>query len=128
MTGKLPTISRGNTVFFRMQILASLVLAVSADIRNPGLIEPSRCETCKYFTLELSQRLLETGSKKEILQTGHGLDRKKKEIKVAKRRHFQNLDFFSNYSFYKSIIFAPSTFFLTFFLSAWNRPTANYID
>jgi len=66
-----------------MQILASLVLAVSADIRNPGLIEPTRCETCKYFTLELSQRLLETGSKKEILQTGHGLDRKKKEIKYA---------------------------------------------
>jgi len=36
----------------------------------------------------LSERLLETGIKKEILQTGHGLDRKKKEIKVAKLGEF----------------------------------------
>ncbi len=71
-----------------MHISASLILAVSADIRNPGLIEPTRCETCKYFTRELSERLLETGIKKEILQTGHGLDRKKKEIKVAKLGEF----------------------------------------
>lgn len=65
-----------------MHLSASLILAVGADIHNPGLIEPTKCETCKYFTLELSDRLRETGSKKEVLQTGHGLDRKKKEIKV----------------------------------------------
>ena len=24
-----------------------------ADVENPGLVEPSRCEACKYFTIEL---------------------------------------------------------------------------
>ena len=25
----------------------------TADIENPGLVEPSKCEACKYFTIEL---------------------------------------------------------------------------
>ena len=55
---------------------------VNCDIQNPGLVEPSKCESCKFFTIELSSRLEETGKVKDVMRTGHGLDRKKKEIKV----------------------------------------------
>lgn len=34
---------------------------------------------CKYLVTELQDRLDETGKTKEILRTGHGLDRQKKE-------------------------------------------------
>lgn len=43
---------------------------------DPRRREPSPCEVCKYFTTELLSRLEETDSK-EIIRTGHGLDRKK---------------------------------------------------
>lgn len=36
------------------------------------------CEVCKYMTLELQNKLAETGKSKAVLETGHGLDKKKK--------------------------------------------------
>ena len=37
---------------------------------------------CKYLAIELRDRLDETGKSKEVLETGHGIDpRKKKKIK-----------------------------------------------
>ena len=37
---------------------------------------------CKYLAIELRDRLEETGKSKEVLETGHGIDpRKKKKIK-----------------------------------------------
>ena len=64
-----------------------------ADIENPGLVEPSKCEACKYFTVELKvnasfdveskvkqkERLTKTGKIKEVITTGHGLGGKKQK-------------------------------------------------
>merc|ERR1712227_419422 len=63
-------------------LIAFFVHLALCDIQNPGLVEPSKCESCKFFTIELQSRLQETGKKKDVLRTGHGLDpKKKKEIK-----------------------------------------------
>jgi len=60
--------------------LYSTFLALSkCDIENPGLVEPSKCEACKYFTIELKQRLTQTGKSKEVIRTGHGLSTKKEK-------------------------------------------------
>ena len=65
-------------------LFAFLFHLVQCDIENPGLIEPSKCESCKFFTVELKSRLEETGKKKDVLRTGHGLDpKKKKSVKVT---------------------------------------------
>jgi len=63
------------------RFLTALFGLVLGDIQNPGLVEPSKCESCKFFTIELQSRLAETGKRKDVMRTGHGLDRKKKEIK-----------------------------------------------
>ncbi|KAK3090124.1 hypothetical protein FSP39_009362 [Pinctada imbricata] len=42
-----------------------------------GVELPSLCEVCKFFVTELKERLEETGKSKEVLSTGHGLERKK---------------------------------------------------
>ena len=39
-----------------MKKLLLLVAGCTADIENPGLVEPSKCEACKYFTIELKVR------------------------------------------------------------------------
>jgi len=38
-----------------MRLISSVVhlSVVLSDIQNPGLVEPSKCEACKYFTIEL---------------------------------------------------------------------------
>ena len=64
-------------------LLSQLVWVCFGDIQNPGMVEASKCESCKIFTIELANRLDETGKKKDVMRTGHGLDRKKKEIKVT---------------------------------------------
>jgi len=45
---------------------------------DPKKREPSPCEICKYFVTELKSRLAETDKSKEVIETGHGLERKKK--------------------------------------------------
>ena len=60
-------------------LIAFFVHVALCDIQNPGLVEPSKCESCKFFTIELQSRLQETGKKKDVLRTGHGLDPKKKK-------------------------------------------------
>jgi len=40
--------------------------------------DPSLCEVCKFLTSELMGRLVETGKTHEVIETGHGLDTKKK--------------------------------------------------
>ena len=37
----------------KMKKLLLLAAGCTADIENPGLVEPSKCEACKYFTIEL---------------------------------------------------------------------------
>merc|ERR1712080_815572 len=65
-------------------ILSHVVWVALGDIQNPGMVEPSKCESCKIFTIELASRLDETGKTKEVLRTGHGLAPKKgKKIKYA---------------------------------------------
>ena len=40
---------------------------------------------CKYLAIELRDRLDETGKVKEVIETGHGIDpRKKKKIQYNK--------------------------------------------
>ncbi|KAH9520096.1 Protein canopy 3 [Bulinus truncatus] len=46
--------------------------------------DPSLCEVCKYLTTELKGRLDETGKTHEVIETGYGLDTKKKKKKYAK--------------------------------------------
>jgi len=36
---------------------------------------------CKFTIIELKDRLAETGKTKEVLELGHGLDKKKKKVK-----------------------------------------------
>ena len=45
---------------------------------DPSKREPSPCEICKYFATEFKSRLAETDKSKEILETGHGLEKKKR--------------------------------------------------
>ena len=45
---------------------------------DPSKREPSPCEICKYFATEFKSRLAETDKSKEVLETGHGLDKKKR--------------------------------------------------
>merc|ERR1712141_620923 len=44
--------------------------------KDPAKREPTPCEICKYFVTELQTRLDQTRSK-EIIKTGHGLEKKK---------------------------------------------------
>ncbi|KAK7002674.1 protein canopy 4 [Biomphalaria glabrata] len=46
--------------------------------------DPSLCEVCKYLTTELKGRLDETGKTKEVIETGYGLDTKKKKKEYYK--------------------------------------------
>ena len=72
-----------NSYGFESQFQSFFVHLALCDIQNPGLVEPSKCESCKFFTIELQSRLQETGKKKDVLRTGHGLDpKKKKAVKV----------------------------------------------
>lgn len=77
------SLERKERLVWMIWVLILIACCVFGDIQNPGLVEPSRCESCKIFTIELASRLDETGKKKDVLRTGHGLDRKKKEIKVT---------------------------------------------
>ncbi|CAH1794477.1 unnamed protein product [Owenia fusiformis] len=45
---------------------------------DPSKRQPSRCEVCKYLATELMLRLDETGRNKEVIETGHGLEKKKR--------------------------------------------------
>ena len=45
---------------------------------DPSKREPTPCEICKYFATEFKTRLAESAKSKEILETGHGLDKKKR--------------------------------------------------
>jgi hypothetical protein len=45
---------------------------------DPKKREPSPCEICKYFATELKARLAESAKSKEVIETGHGLDKKKR--------------------------------------------------
>lgn len=44
---------------------------------DPSKREPTPCEICKYFATEFKLRLAESDKSKEMLATGHGLDKKK---------------------------------------------------
>ncbi|KAI0226368.1 Canopy-like protein 3 [Lamellibrachia satsuma] len=46
--------------------------------KDPSKREPSPCEVCKFFVTELKSRLVETGKNREIIETGHGLEKKKR--------------------------------------------------
>ncbi|CAG5116331.1 unnamed protein product [Candidula unifasciata] len=53
------------------------------DHENPHR-DPSLCEVCKYLTTEVKGRLDETGKTHEVLETGYGLDQKKKRKEYRK--------------------------------------------
>ncbi|CAL1529892.1 unnamed protein product [Lymnaea stagnalis] len=46
--------------------------------------DPSLCEVCKYLSTELKGRLDETGKTHEVIETGYGLDTKKKRKEYRK--------------------------------------------
>ncbi|BFZ03656.1 hypothetical protein BsWGS_06695 [Bradybaena similaris] len=46
--------------------------------------DPSLCEVCKYLTTEVKGRLDETGKTHEVIETGYGLDQKKKRKEYKK--------------------------------------------
>ncbi|KAK6171615.1 hypothetical protein SNE40_019766 [Patella caerulea] len=53
----------------------------SSQETDDGVQEPTLCEVCKFMATELQTRLDETGKSKEVIETGHGLDSKKKRKK-----------------------------------------------
>ncbi|GFR99812.1 protein canopy 4-like [Elysia marginata] len=46
--------------------------------------DPSLCEVCKYLATELKGRLDETGKTHDVIETGYGLDQKKKKKEYKK--------------------------------------------
>jgi len=48
--------------------------------KDPKKREPSKCEVCKFFVSELRERLANSSRSKEVIETGHGLETKKKRI------------------------------------------------
>lgn len=49
------------------------------DEAPTGIRDPTPCEVCKYLAVELQGRLDETGKVRGYIETGHGLDPKKKK-------------------------------------------------
>ncbi|XP_071108046.1 protein canopy 4-like [Haliotis cracherodii] len=67
-------------ILWRGEVVLMLLLPLCAlsEDDNERVKTPSLCEVCKFLTVELKNRLHETGKSKEVLQTGQGLDSKRK--------------------------------------------------
>ncbi|KAL5277206.1 CNPY3 family protein [Megaselia abdita] len=64
--------------------------------KEHGVTYASKCETCKYLAMELTDRLSETGKTSEVLEIGYSLDdvktRKRKEYKKSELRLLESLE------------------------------------
>ncbi|GAB1598533.1 protein canopy 4-like [Argonauta hians] len=60
--------------------VAAVMLSIFAFSQTVEVTLPSLCEVCKYLTVELQSLLSTTEKSKFVLETGHGLDTKKKRI------------------------------------------------
>uniref|UniRef100_A0A0L8HHL9 DUF3456 domain-containing protein n=1 Tax=Octopus bimaculoides TaxID=37653 RepID=A0A0L8HHL9_OCTBM len=61
--------------FFATLMFCTFIINQTTEVTLPTL-----CEVCKYLTVELQALLSETEKSKFVLETGHGLDTKKKKI------------------------------------------------
>lgn len=60
-------------------------VSVTADESDEDPVKKATsCEVCKYLATELKARLEETGKSKEVLETGHSFDKKKKRVEYQK--------------------------------------------
>lgn len=81
-------------------ILQVLVLGEQDDGKSVeeemyGVKYAQECEVCKYFVIELEDRLKETGKSHEVLETGYELDpakRKRKKYQQSEVRLLDSLD------------------------------------
>ncbi|XP_064643921.1 protein canopy homolog 3-like [Lineus longissimus] len=69
-------------VYATICVLLSFVIYLSDNIvcDDSWVKPPTKCEVCKYLATEFVSKLSETKSG-QVLETGHGLDTKKKKIK-----------------------------------------------
>ncbi|XP_053203280.1 protein canopy homolog 4-like [Panonychus citri] len=60
-----------------------------------GVKYASQCEACKYFVLELEERLKETGKSHDVIEVGYSLDskqKKRKKYQQSELRLVESLD------------------------------------
>lgn len=74
---RMPCFSFYFCLTFILTFLVDINHSAKSDESDPHR-EPSLCEVCKTLTSELMERLDETGKTHEVIETGHGLDTKKK--------------------------------------------------
>lgn len=69
-------------------VLLSFISVYASDEDRPVHDDPHRnpslCEVCKYLATELKGRLDETGKTHDVIETGYGLDQKKKKKEYKK--------------------------------------------
>ncbi|ESO85821.1 hypothetical protein LOTGIDRAFT_204607 [Lottia gigantea] len=65
-------------MFFQTLLIIVSIGYLHAD-DSDGVQEATLCEVCRILAEELQLRLDETGKSKEVIETGHGLDTKKKK-------------------------------------------------
>lgn len=73
-------------LLFHLLLTVDLIFASKGDeededpytTSDPKKREPSPCEICKFFITELQQRLDLSAKSKEVIETGHGLEKKKR--------------------------------------------------
>lgn len=83
-------------------LLSALLLTLVGPIYSDESFEEkaygvkfaSKCEVCKYLSVELQERLMETGKSHDVIETGYGFDSKKQKKKyaVSELRLVESLD------------------------------------
>ncbi|RUS78029.1 hypothetical protein EGW08_014204 [Elysia chlorotica] len=72
--------------WFRISMILVIMCGIHAEelVQDDPHRDPSLCEVCKYLTTELKGRLDETGKTHDVIETGYGLDQKKKKKEYKK--------------------------------------------
>ncbi|XP_050294925.1 protein canopy 4 [Anthonomus grandis grandis] len=80
--------------YFLLLLSANLSKCITEE--DQGVIYANRCEVCKILTVELQNRLEETGKSHDVIETGYSVDdikpKKKKQYKKSELRLIETLD------------------------------------
>uniref|UniRef100_T1GEQ2 DUF3456 domain-containing protein n=1 Tax=Megaselia scalaris TaxID=36166 RepID=T1GEQ2_MEGSC len=86
------------TIFISCLIATILAKEDSKNLaeKEHGVTYASKCETCKYLSMELTDRLSETGKTSEVLEIGYSVDdvkpKKRQEYKKSELRLIESLE------------------------------------
>ncbi|KAF7285939.1 hypothetical protein GWI33_008911 [Rhynchophorus ferrugineus] len=81
-------------ITFITVILFKRIISITEE--DEGVKYANRCEACKILSIELQNRLEETGKSHDVIETGYSVDdvkpKKKKEYKKSELRLIESLD------------------------------------